>query len=143
MPSFRYSELAAALAGQYFRLDVLHRSDRAQVVDAIHVVQNKLMSRPTYKKYLKLAGAPDPKPARPAAEKNLEKERELVSQIGLNPKEAECWLRAVRMEQEYAKLPALHPMELAEVRKALRVVQAKLMSRPAYRRYRELSRKQE
>jgi hypothetical protein len=45
-------EHAARAAGEFFELPELHPMDRAEVASAIHVLQNKLLSRPTYRKYL-------------------------------------------------------------------------------------------
>jgi hypothetical protein len=45
-------EAAAAAAGKFFALPEMHPMDRQEVASAIHVVQNKLLSRPTYRKYL-------------------------------------------------------------------------------------------
>jgi hypothetical protein len=50
-------ELAARLAGQFFDLPKLHPMDAQEVATAVHVIQNKLLSRPTYRKYLENAGA--------------------------------------------------------------------------------------
>jgi len=49
--------LAGELAGAFFALPELHPMDKQEVASAIHVVQNKLLSRPTYRKYLELAKA--------------------------------------------------------------------------------------
>ena len=48
-------ELAAALAGTFHSLPVLHDTDWHEVAHAIHIIQNKLLARPTYRQYLKLA----------------------------------------------------------------------------------------
>jgi hypothetical protein len=48
-------ELAARTAGKYFALPELHPMDRQEIASAIHVIQNKLLSRPTYRRYLELA----------------------------------------------------------------------------------------
>lgn len=48
---------AAKCAGFFFELPELHPMDRQEVATAIHVVQNKLLSRVTYRKYLELAKA--------------------------------------------------------------------------------------
>ncbi|MBK6940290.1 MAG: hypothetical protein IPH13_08795 [Planctomycetes bacterium] len=48
---------AAKCAGFFFDLPELHPMDRQEVASAIHVVQNKLLSRVTYRKYLELAKA--------------------------------------------------------------------------------------
>jgi hypothetical protein len=54
-------ELAAKLAGAFFALPKLHPMDNQEVATAIHVIQNKLLSRPTYRKYLELAKKVDQK----------------------------------------------------------------------------------
>jgi len=48
-------ELAAKTAGAFFALPELHAMDRQEVASAIHVIQNKLLSRPTYRHYLEVA----------------------------------------------------------------------------------------
>ena len=48
---------AAEAAGLFFALPKLHPMDRQEVATAIHVLQNKLLSRPTYREYLKHAKA--------------------------------------------------------------------------------------
>jgi hypothetical protein len=48
-------ELIAKAAGKFFELPELHPMDKQEVAQAIHIVQNKLLSRPTYRKYLELA----------------------------------------------------------------------------------------
>jgi hypothetical protein len=50
-------ELAARLAGKFFDLPKMHPMDAQEVAMAIHVIQNKLLSRPTYRKYLENAKA--------------------------------------------------------------------------------------
>jgi len=54
-------ELAANLAGRFFALPELHPMDKQEVATAIHVIQNKLLSRPTYRHYLGPARAARPK----------------------------------------------------------------------------------
>ena len=44
-------ELAAELAGKLFELPQLHPMDRQEIATAIHVIQYRLLSRPTYRKY--------------------------------------------------------------------------------------------
>ena len=53
--------LAANLAGKFFALPELHPLDKPEVVTAIHVIQNKLLSRPTYRRYPGPARAVRPK----------------------------------------------------------------------------------
>lgn len=48
-------ELAAKLAGGMFALPDPHPMDNHEISHAIHVIQNKLLARPTYREYLKLA----------------------------------------------------------------------------------------
>src|SRR5262245_43997411 len=48
-------ELSAQAAGKFFELPKLHPMDDHEVAHAIHVIQHKLLSRPTYRKYLDLA----------------------------------------------------------------------------------------
>jgi len=50
-------ELAAKTAGAFFDLPELHPMDKQEVATAIHVIQNKLLSRPTYRAYLERAKA--------------------------------------------------------------------------------------
>jgi hypothetical protein len=44
--------LTAAAAGAFFALKDQHPSEKAEVTAAIHIVQNILLSRPTYRKYI-------------------------------------------------------------------------------------------
>lgn len=50
-------ELAASTAGAFFDLPEMHPMDKQEIATAIHVIQNKLLSRPTYRKYLEQAKA--------------------------------------------------------------------------------------
>lgn len=50
-------EKTAAAAGAFFDLPELHPMDDHEVASAIHVIQHKLLARPTYRKYLELAKA--------------------------------------------------------------------------------------
>ncbi|MEM7227190.1 MAG: hypothetical protein AAF432_00100 [Planctomycetota bacterium] len=47
--------LAAELAGTYMGLPVQHQEDWHEVAHAIHVVQSRLLARPTYRRYLEAA----------------------------------------------------------------------------------------
>ena len=49
--------LIARAAGKFFDLPKLHPTDDQEVAQAVHVIQNKLLARPTYRKYLELAKA--------------------------------------------------------------------------------------
>src|SRR5262249_46357048 len=44
-------ELAAELAGKLFDLPEMHPMDRQEIATAIHALQYRLLSRPTYRKY--------------------------------------------------------------------------------------------
>ncbi|MCR9202024.1 MAG: hypothetical protein NXI04_25560 [Planctomycetaceae bacterium] len=48
-------KLIAEAAGAFFKLPELHAMDSQEVASAIHIVQNKLLARPTCRKYLELA----------------------------------------------------------------------------------------
>ena len=50
-------KLTAEAAGAFFALPELHPMDKQEVASAIHILQNKLLGRPTYRKYLELAKA--------------------------------------------------------------------------------------
>lgn len=67
-------------------------------------------------------------------------ERERVMSLGFSEEEAECWMLAGSVAGKFFSLPDLHPMDDHEVAHAIHVVQSKLLSRPAYRRYLELAR---
>jgi hypothetical protein len=44
-------ELTAKAAGKYFELPELHPMERQEIANAIHTIQYRLLSRPTYRKY--------------------------------------------------------------------------------------------
>jgi hypothetical protein len=44
-------ETTGKLAGMLFDLPQLHVMDRQEIADAIHIIQYRLLSRPTYRKY--------------------------------------------------------------------------------------------
>jgi hypothetical protein len=67
-------------------------------------------------------------------------ERERVMSIGFTEEEAECWVLAGAVAGRFFSLPDLHQMDDHEVAHAIHVVQSKLLSRPAYRRYLEFAR---
>ncbi len=70
-------------------------------------------------------------------------DREIATEAGLTAEEAECWELAAALAGRFFALPQLHPMDRQEVAQAVHVVQNKLMSRPAYRKYLELARANE
>jgi hypothetical protein len=67
-------------------------------------------------------------------------ERERVMSLGFTEEEAECWVLAASVAGTFFSLPDLHQMDDHEVAHAIHVVQSKLLSRPAYRRYLDLAR---
>ena len=66
-------------------------------------------------------------------------ERETVMRLGLTEQEAECWELASSLAGKFFQLPKLHPMDDHEVAQAIHIIQNKLLSRPAYRKYLELA----
>jgi hypothetical protein len=50
-------ELCATLAGKLFDLPKLHVMDDHEIAHAIHAIQNRILCRPTYRKYLEIAKA--------------------------------------------------------------------------------------
>lgn len=69
-------------------------------------------------------------------------ERQRVMTCGLTEAEADCWLLISKAAGKFFELPKLHPMDDHEVAHAIHVVQNKLLSRPTYRRYKELAKAQ-
>ena len=49
--------LIAEATAAFFALPELHPMDKQEVASAVHVIQNKLLTRPTYRKYIELAKA--------------------------------------------------------------------------------------
>jgi hypothetical protein len=68
-------------------------------------------------------------------------ERERMMQCGLTEAEADCWLAIHHMGVKFFALPKLHPADQQELATAIHVLQDKLLLRPAYRKYLELSKK--
>ncbi len=65
-------ELSGLLARHWFQLPKLHPMDDHEVTHAIHVIQNKLLGRPAYRKYLKLAyGQGQPAPGQEVAGESI------------------------------------------------------------------------
>ncbi len=67
-------------------------------------------------------------------------EREHVRACGLTDAEADCWVAVAVAAGKFFDLPKLHPMDDHEVAQAIHVIQHKLLSRPAYRKYKGLDR---
>jgi hypothetical protein len=66
-------------------------------------------------------------------------ERQRVRACGMTEAEADCWVLIALAAGKFLELPKLHPMDDHEVAHAIHIVQHKLLSRPAYRRYKELA----
>jgi hypothetical protein len=76
---------------------------------------------------------------KPMAEFDEQAERKRIIAAGLTEAEADCWVLIAKSAGKFFELPKLHPMDDHEVAHAIHVVQHKLLSRPAYRRYKELA----
>jgi hypothetical protein len=69
-------------------------------------------------------------------------ERQRVTACGLTDAEADCWVAVAVAAGKFFDLPKLHPMDDHEVAQAIHVIQHKLLSRPAYRKYKGLAREE-
>src|SRR4051794_17465458 len=74
-----------------------------------------------------------------AAGRNLDRESVLAS--GMTEAEADCWEFAAKAAGKFFELPEMHPMDKQEVATAIHVIQNKLLSRPTYRKYKEMLKK--
>ena len=81
------------------------------------------------------AEAADEKPR--AIDERAERQRALA--CGLTEAEADCWVLVGKAASKFFELPKLHPTDDHETMHALHALQNKLLSRPAYRRYLELT----
>jgi hypothetical protein len=70
-------------------------------------------------------------------EKKLDRQRVIAS--GMTEAEAECWEAVAEAASKFFRLPKLHPMDDDEVARAIHIIQNKLLSRPTYRKYQEMS----
>jgi hypothetical protein len=73
------------------------------------------------------------------AAENTRLDRERVIACGMTEAEADCWEVVAEAAGKFFGLPKLHPMDDHEVAHAIHVIQHKLLSRPAYRKYLELA----
>ena len=67
------------------------------------------------------------------ADEKLDRERVLA--CGFTEAEADCWVSLGRTAGQFLNLPKLHVMDDHEIAHAIHVLQYRLMSRPAYRKY--------
>lgn len=78
------------------------------------------------------AAADDPAP-------KPQTDRDCVLGAGMTEAEADCWEAAAQAAGLFFALPEMHPMDKQEVASAIHILQNKLLSRPTYRRYLELT----
>jgi hypothetical protein len=64
-------------------------------------------------------------------------DRKHVLAAGFTEAEADCWQAVADAAGKYLDLPVLHKADQQEAAQAIHVLQWKLMSRPAYRKYLE------
>jgi hypothetical protein len=69
---------------------------------------------------------------------DAELERACLIGCGMTEAEADCWEAAGKVAGMFFDLPELHPGDQRDIADAVHVVQYRLMSRPAYRKYKEL-----
>lgn len=79
---------------------------------------------------------PDPEAARWAAE------RASVMQLGFTADEAACWEHVAKAAALFFELPVLNELDSHEIAQATHVFQNKLLSRPIYQQYVELTKQQ-
>ena len=84
------------------------------------------------------AGAPAEDKPKPGGDDKTEKQH--VMSVGMTEAEADCWIAVAAAAGKFFELPELHPMDKQEVVQAIHIIQYKLMSRPAYRKYKGLDR---
>jgi hypothetical protein len=84
-------------------------------------------------------GAADAADGDEAAERKLDRDCVLAS--GMTEAEADCWELAAKLAGKFFELPEMHPMDKQEVATAIHVIQYKLLSRPTYRKYKEMHKK--
>jgi hypothetical protein len=65
-------------------------------------------------------------------------DRECVVGVGMTEEEADCWEATGRLAGKLLALPELHPMERQEISSVIHVIQYRLLSRPNYRKYKDL-----
>ncbi len=67
-----------------------------------------------------------------------ELDRQCVLGVGMTGEEADCWEAVGRLAGKLLALPELHPMERQEISSVIHVIQYRLLSRPNYRKYKDL-----
>jgi len=66
-------------------------------------------------------------------------ERDRALAAGLTEQEAECWELAVTLASRLYCLPVLHETDWHDLVHAIHIIQNKLLARPAYRQYLQLT----
>lgn len=74
---------------------------------------------------------------KPNAEADEKLDRQRVLACGFTEAEADCWILLSRTAGKFFELPKLHVMDDHEIAHAIHVLQYRLLSRPAYRKYTE------
>ena len=69
-------------------------------------------------------------------------ERARVMAVGFTADEAECWELIARAAAKFFELPVLGELDQHEIAEATHVFQQKLLARPAYRSYVDLTKRQ-
>ncbi len=77
------------------------------------------------------------------SDKNTELDKQIVMQCGFTEKESECWQLLTLAVNSFFALPSMHPTDQQEVANAIHIIQNKLLSRPAYRKYLDLHKKRQ
>jgi hypothetical protein len=116
--------LTAETAKAFFELPVLHSMDSHEVASAIHVIQNKLLARPSFREHLKnLSDVKSPEMPVPSSMKEM------------TAQELRCHTLVLKTAEAFFELNPVHPNDHIEVAVALHTVQSKLLGRPVYRKY--------
>ncbi len=67
-------------------------------------------------------------------------ERRRMVECGFTEAEADCWIQIHHLGVKLFALPKLHPSDDQELANSMHGLQDRLLIRPAYRKYKELSR---
>ena len=86
-----------------------------------------------------LTGAMAPEDLLANVQDRIKSDKECIMEAGLTEREADCWEKTAAAAGVFFQLPALHPEDAKEVAVAIHVIQNKLLARPTYRKYLEIS----
>jgi hypothetical protein len=120
-------------ASAFLRLEPT--AERHEHVHAIHRLQEWLLARPTYRRYLESAGAGRRDAGtwaelEPLTQVDLERARA----AGLDEAEAACWEELAAAAAAFSALPKLHPMADHELAHAFHALRDMLLARATRRR---------